>query len=170
MSSMTVADALLPEFDQETVTTRSLLALVPDNKADWKPHPKSFSLGALSMHLATIPFWAQTTLERSEFDIKPADGPDYIPPAFETTQKVLETYDNSVAATRRLLSATTDAAFEEPWSLKSSGSLIFTMPRLVVFRTHILSHSIHHRGQLSVYLRLLDIPLPSIYGPTADTR
>lgn len=167
---MSIAESLLPEFDHETATTRTLLERVPDGKASWKPHAKSMSLGELSMHIATIPGWAPMTLKQTEFDTNPPGGQSFTPPVYESTAKLLAAYDEGVKATRAMLSATPDGEMMVAWSLKSGGKTVFSMPRAGVFRSFIMNHAIHHRGQLSVYLRLCDVPLPSIYGPTADTQ
>jgi uncharacterized damage-inducible protein DinB len=167
---MAIADSILPEFDREAATTRTLLERVPEDKAAWKPHVKSMGLGHLSMHIATLPVWASITLERSEFDTNPPEGPRMTIPAFQSTEGLLQTYDANVSAARALLARATDAEFMAPWTLKNGGKSMFSMPRIAVLRSFILNHAVHHRGQLSVYLRLLDVPLPSMYGPTADTQ
>lgn len=161
---------MLPEFDHETATTRTLLERVPDAKAPWKPHVKSMSLGELAMHVCNIPGWAPVTLKETEFDTNPPGGQQYTPPPFESTAKMLEAYDEGVKAARVMLAAATDGEMMVPWALKSGGRTVFSMPRVAVFRSFIMNHAIHHRGQLSVYLRLCDVRLPSIYGPTADTQ
>ena len=166
---MSIAESMLPEYDHETATTRLLLERVPEARAGWKPHDKSMSLGELAMHIATIPRWAPVTLRQTEFDTNPPGGPTYSPPPFQSLAHSLATYDEGIAAARAMLAATTDAEFMAPWTLKRSGQVMFSLPRGAVFRTFILNHSVHHRGQLSVYLRLCDVPIPNIYGPTADT-
>jgi uncharacterized damage-inducible protein DinB len=167
---MAIVESILPEFDHETATTRALLERVPEERAGWKPHVKSMSLGQLAMHIANLPQWATITLERTEFDTNPPDGPRVAAPAFESTRALLQFYDANVSASRALLAHTTDAQFMVQWTLKTGGRSLFSMPRIAVFRSFILNHAVHHRGQLSVYLRLLDVPVPSIYGPTADTQ
>ena len=167
---MAIAESILPEFDHETATTRSLLERVPADKADWKPHPKSMSLGRLSMHIANLPQWAFITLERKEFDTNPPEGTPLTSPSFESVAHLLDTYDANVSAARALLVRTTDGEFMVQWTLKNAGKALFSMPRVAVLRSFVLNHAVHHRGQLSVYLRLLDVPLPNIYGPTADTQ
>ena len=166
---MSIAESMLPEFDHETATTRTLLERVPEGKAGWKPHAKSMSLGQLAMHIAHLPEWAPVTLERTEFDTNPPDGQRVTTPAFESRAQLLQAYDESVKTARAMLARTSDGDFMVPWTLKNAGRSLFSMPRAAVFRSFILNHAVHHRGQLSVYLRLLDVPLPNIYGPTADT-
>jgi uncharacterized damage-inducible protein DinB len=167
---MAIAESILPEFDHETATTRMLLERVPQDKAEWKPHVKSMSLGQLAMHIANLPKWTTIALERTEFDTNPADAARVTAAPFESAPSLLQAYDANVGAARALLARTTDAEFMVQWTLKNGGRNMFSMPRVAVFRSFILNHAVHHRGQLSVYLRLLDVPIPNIYGPTADTQ
>lgn len=167
---MSIAESILPEFNHETASTRALLERVPDTMAAWKPHVKSRSLGELAMHLAALLDWAPVTLKEFEFDTDPPDGRRYSHPAFESTARMLESYDAGVKTVRALLAAATDGEMMVPWALKSGGRTMFSMPRVAVFRAFIMNHAIHHRGQLTVYLRLCDVPLPAVYGPTADTE
>ena len=167
---MAIAESILPEFDHETATTRTMLESVPEAKAEWTPHPKSMSLGTLAMHIVNVSCnWGPVTLRQAEFDLNPPGGPAVAPPRFESTAQLLKIYDDGIRATRALLVATSDGEFMMPWTLKNGGKAMFSLPRVGVFRSLVLNHAVHHRGQLSVYLRLLDVPLPSIYGPTADT-
>jgi uncharacterized damage-inducible protein DinB len=159
---MTVAETLLPEFDQEMKTTRRLLERVPTDKGTWKPHQKSFSIGHLAQLLSWMPGWITMTLTSDSLDLAGAAGYSY-----ETTEKLLADFDKNVKEARAAIAASSDADFQKQWSLKRGDQVFMTMPRGVVTRQHI-SHIVHHRGQMSVYLRLLDIPVPSIYGPTAD--
>lgn len=161
---MSIATDLLPEFDQEMSTTRRLLERVPSDKGEWKPHPKSFALGHLAQLVAWMPGWIANTLGSSELDL--ARAPKY---SFEKTETLLTLFDQNVKEGRAALQAAKDADWNEPWSLKHGDRVLFSSPRGVVVRQHI-SHLSHHRGQLTVYLRLLEIPVPSIYGPTADER
>jgi uncharacterized damage-inducible protein DinB len=167
---MAIAESILPEFDHETATTRALLERVPEEKAGWKPHVKSMSLGQLAMHIANLPQWAPIALERTEFDTNPPVGTRVTTPPFQSRPNLLECYDTNVSRARALLARTSDAQFMVQWTLKNGGKSVFSMPRVAVFRSFILNHAVHHRGQLSVYLRLLDVPIPSIYGPSADTQ
>jgi len=159
---MTIAQTLLPEFDQEMATTRRLLERVPTEKGPWKPHPKSFALGHLAQLVAWMPGWIANTLRETTLDL--ATAPKY---SFETTETLLKMFDDNVRASREALLASKDVEYAVTWSLKHGNRVLFAAPRGTVVRTHI-NHLIHHRGQLSVYLRLNDVPLPPIYGPTAD--
>jgi uncharacterized damage-inducible protein DinB len=159
---MTIADTLLPEFEQEMTTTRRLLERVPSDKGQWKPHPKSFALGHLAQLVSWMPGWITNTLRSTELDLAQAGG--Y---SFEKTETLVQGFDRNVREAREALRAAKDADFGDTWSLKHGARVLFSAPRAVVVRQHI-SHLVHHRGQLTVYLRLLDVPIPSIYGPTAD--
>ena len=161
---MSITAALLPEFDQEMATTRKLLERVPSDKARWKPHPKSFALGHLAQLVAWMPGWIANTATETELDLGKAPG--Y---SFETTETLLAMFDENVRAAVAALAGLADDDLGVTWSLTHGGHTVYSAPRDVVLRTH-LHHLVHHRGQLSVYLRLVDVPLPSIYGPTADER
>jgi uncharacterized damage-inducible protein DinB len=154
----------LSEFDQEMATTRRLLERVPGDEGAWKPHRKSFPLGHLAQLVAWMPGWIATTLRKTEIDL--ASGREY---SLEQTETLLRQFDESVENARKALDAVTGAELDVPWSLKRGDQVLFTSPRGEVVRQH-LNHLIHHRGQLTVYLRLLDVALPSIYGPTADEK
>ena len=161
---MDLGTSLLPEFDLEMATTRRLLERVPDEQGKWKPHPKSFSLGHLAQLVSWMPAWIANTVRESSLDLLAAPGYSY-----EKTETLLAGFDQNVRDAREALASSEAVDFGAPWSLVRGGTTLFSAPRGVVVRTH-LNHLIHHRGQLSVYLRLVDVPLPSIYGPTADTR
>ena len=159
---MTIAQALLAELDQEMPATRRLLERVPSDKGPWKPHAKSFPLGHLAQLVSSMPGWMTKTVRGIDIDL--TKGPGY---SFEKTQTLLTDFDRHVREVREALSSAKDADFDLMWSLKMGERTLFSAPRGVVVRQHI-SHLVHHRGQLTVYLRLLDVPIPSMYGPTAD--
>jgi len=165
---MAISASVLPEFEHEMASTRKILAIVPEGDAAWRPHPKSTSIGALALHLSNIPHWTSATLERTELDLAPPGGPTYDPPKFESIAKALADFDHHVAHGKQLIASATDADWMTPWTFKFAGQTRFTLPRVAVLRSFVMSHMIHHRGQMTVYLRLRDVPLPSIYGPTAD--
>jgi uncharacterized damage-inducible protein DinB len=161
---MPMKDALLAEYDHEMGMTRKLLVRLADEKLSWRPHDRSMSLGGLATHLANLPSWGDYILNRAFFDLAEA------PPRLEdrrSRDEVLEMFDGTVTRTRTTLDKT-DAELIAPWTLKRVGQELFTMPRASAFRTFVLYHTVHHRGQLSVYLRLNGIPVPAIYGPSAD--
>lgn len=161
---MTIADTLLPELDHEMASTRRLLERVPTDKGQWKPHPKSFPLGHLAQLVSWMPGWISNTLRETKLDIGAAPG--Y---SFESTETLLRGFDANVGAARDAIASAKDSDYEVTWSLVHGDRVLFSAPRSVVVRNHI-SHLVHHRGQLTVYLRLIDVPLPPIYGPTADER
>jgi uncharacterized damage-inducible protein DinB len=161
---MSMADALLPEFDHEMATTRRVLERVPSEKADFKPHPKSFSLAHLSLLISGMPGWLTRTLRETELDLGKFAGYSN-----QKTETLLASFDKNVKEAREAIASTSDADFMKIWKLTGNGQVYLSMPRAAAVRSHI-NHLIHHRGQLSVYLRLIDVPVPSIYGPTADER
>jgi uncharacterized damage-inducible protein DinB len=161
---VSVAQAFLPELDQEMATTRKVLERVPTEKGKWKPHPKSFPLGHLAQLVASMPGWITSAVLESELDLSGFSGYTY-----EKTESLLQTFDTHVAAARKAVAAASDADLMKPWSLRHGERVVFTLPRVAVVRQTI-NHLVHHRGQLTVYLRLLDVPVPSIYGPSADER
>ena len=164
---MAIKDGILPEFDHEMGTTRRLLERVPEADFAWKPHDKSFPLGHLAAHIANIPTWVGIALDGSELDTA-AIGDEARPKAPASRAELLQRFDDNVKKARARIDEQTDPAFFAPWTLRNGSHVMFTMPKVSVLRTFVMNHLIHHRGQLSVYLRLRDVPLPSIYGPTAD--
>ena len=166
---MALVDALLPEFDHEVASTRRLLARLPDDQLAWQPHPKSMTLGSLATHLSELGSWGQETLNSPAVDFETMTRPaDYVPPG--TRQAILELFEQNMAGARSALVGTTDAELMAPWTLRRGAQEFFTMPKASCWRTFVMNHLIHHRGQLTVYLRQLDVPLPSIYGPSADEQ
>jgi uncharacterized damage-inducible protein DinB len=167
---MALKDAFLPEFDHEMGTTRRLLERAPESAFAWQPHEKSMTLGQLAGHIANIPRWCGAIFDVAEFDLAQADDGfrETTPPA--SRAELLADFDRKVADARTKLVAQTDSQMLVTWTFKDNGQEIFTMPKVSVFRSFILNHLIHHRGQLSVYLRMNNVPLPSIYGPTADEQ
>ena len=166
---MAMKDGLLAEYDHEMATTRRLLERVPEGALGWKPHEKSMTLAQLAGHIANIPYWGSAILDRTDFDLAAA-GPDARPGAPQSVAAVLTEFDRKVAQPRNSLATASDPDMGTPWSLKKAEFVIFTMPRVSALRSFVMNHIIHHRGQLSVYLRLQDVPLPPIYGPTADEQ
>jgi uncharacterized damage-inducible protein DinB len=154
----------LKEFDQEMASTRRLLERVPSEKATWKPHEKSFAIGHLAQLVAWMPGWIAKTLREPHIDLANSGG--Y---SFEKTQTLVDMFDRNVKDARAALEEVTGERLNETWSLKHGDNVLMSAPRGEMVRQH-LSHFVHHRGQLTVYVRLLDVPVPSIYGPTADER
>ena len=161
---MSIGENFLGELDAEMPPTRRLLERVPTDKGQWKPHEKSFALGHLAQLVATMPGWIPRTVGETELNLAASAG--Y---SFQATESLLGQFDKHVSEARAVLAAAKDSDFSVLWSLKMGTNVLFTAPRGVVVRQHI-NHLCHHRGQLTVYLRLLDVPIPSIYGPTADEK
>jgi uncharacterized damage-inducible protein DinB len=167
---MAVRDSLLPEFDHEMAVTRRVLERLPESAWAWRPHEKSFDLGGLAAHVARIPRWGRSILDGDSYDLDRETTSPNGPAAPVTLASVLETFDRHVGDLRRQLLDRSDAELMAPWALKRGTHLVMSMPRLTALRSFVLHHLIHHRGQLTVYLRLQDVPIPPLYGSTADER
>jgi uncharacterized damage-inducible protein DinB len=165
---MSISQSLLPEFDQEMANTRKVLDRIPEDKLDWKAHPKSNTIGWVSKHLADLPSWATATLKHESLDVAPPGGEPFKLPEAKSKQAMLELFDKNVADARTAISAASDADYMKTWTLLKGGQKIFAMPRIAVVRSMVLNHSIHHRGHLCVYLRLNNVPVPALYGPSGD--
>lgn len=161
---MSIAESFFPEFDVEMATTRRVLERIPSERGSWKPHPKSFSLGHLAQLVARLPSWNTMVMRGTSLDLASA-----LPYSLEPTEALLAEFDAGVREARQTLASARDADFGVEWSLQHGDRVLMTMPRLAVIRQNI-NHLIHHRAQLTVYLRLLDVPVPSVYGPTADEK
>ncbi len=157
--------SLLPEFDHEAAATRKVLARVPMERADWRPHERSMSLARLANHLVGLMIWGPATFATDAIDFARGKFP---PPGHATTDELLAGFDAIVAETRAVFELATDEVAEAPWTLRHGEQVIFTLPRHAVVRSLVLNHLIHHRAQMTVYLRLLDVPVPGLYGPSAD--
>lgn len=165
-----LSDLFLTDFDAETATARKLLERVPDGKPDWRPHPRSMTLGRLATHVSELPIWVTNTFIADELDLAPGGKkPDFFP-VLPTTAAMLEQLDRNTARAREVLAAATDEDFLKPWTLKWGGNAIWTKSKHEVFRIWAMHHLVHHRAQLGVYLRLLDVPIPGSYGPSADEQ
>jgi uncharacterized damage-inducible protein DinB len=167
---MAIRDALLPEFDMEMASTRKMLERVPVEKGDFKPHAKSGSLGWLATHVADLPQWVVETVHKDELDFAPPGVPRPAPSRLESRDQLLSGFDAKVKAARAAIAGVSDERLGGPWTLKAGGKTIFTMPRAAVLRNFVMNHMIHHRAQLGVYLRLNDVPVPGMYGPSADEK
>ncbi len=165
---MPIAQALLPEFDREMEGVRKSLERAPAEKYDWRPHPKSGTMGWLVSHLATLPTLAVRALESESYEIAPDGKPPAGPPKLKTREEALELFDKNRDAARAAIAAAGDEQLMVPWTLSYMGKTIFTLPRAAVLRVVFMNHTIHHRAQLGVYLRLNDLPVPALYGPSGD--
>ncbi len=168
---MSIAKSILPEFNVEMANTRKVLERVPEEQAAWRPHPKSYSLGDLALHIANIPTWVGVALKQDELDFAaPGDARKGAKREFDTRKALLEVFDDNVMRAVGDIADTSDDDFKKSWTLKNQGAVVFTLPRTAVMRSFVMNHLIHHRGQLTVYLRLKNVALPAIYGNTADER
>jgi uncharacterized damage-inducible protein DinB len=165
---MALSESLLPEFDHEMANTRKTLERVPEDKLDWKPHEKSMLMGGLATHLSNLPTWANYTIDQDSLDLAPEGKPLPPAPTVKSQSELLETFDSNVSKARAAIAGASDAELFKPWTLLSNGQQLLTLPKIAVLRSFVMNHTIHHRAQLGVYLRLNDIPVPSIYGPSAD--
>ena len=162
---MALIDGMIAELEGESGATRRVLERVPEAKFGWKPHEKSMAMGAMASHLAENPVWVGSTLEMKVLDL---DSVGYSPYLAETQEELLETFDKNTAEALGKMAKQSDEYLMETWRMKMGGEIVMEKSRLMVLRSMIINHSIHHRGQLGVYLRLNDIPVPSVYGPSAD--
>jgi len=166
---MTIGQSMLAEFDQEMQNTRKVLERVPDEKWGWKPHEKSGTLGWLAGHVATLPGWATMTINTEEFDYAPLNGKSsYQQPKTDNRKELLAAFDKEAADARAALASVSDQEIMKTWKLLAGGQEIFAMPRIACIRGMVMNHLIHHRAQLTVYFRLLNVAVPGLYGPSAD--
>ncbi|MBI3791811.1 MAG: DinB family protein [Gemmatimonadetes bacterium] len=161
-----IASALIPEIQMEGANTRKVLERLPVAKREWAPHAKSSNLGKLASHVAQLAGWAGVTATTTELDL----AMPYPVPTWTTSAELVKIHDENVAMTVAALEKASDADLMGPWTLRMGPQVLFTMPRVQVIRGMCINHLVHHRGQLTVYLRLNDVPLPNLYGPTADER
>jgi len=167
---MPISDLLLPEFDEEIAKTRTVLERCPEDKFGWKPHEKSFAMGALATHIAVMMGWLADTIAKDTYDVAPPGEEPYKEVPATTRAELLKRFDEGVVVARQALAGASDERWKQTWSLLSGGQALFTMPRYTAVRSFILNHVIHHRAQLGVYLRLNDVSVPAIYGPSADEQ
>ena len=165
---MTIGQSMLPEFDEEIKNTRKVLERVPDDRWGWKPHEKSGTMGWLAGHVGTVPEWIAMTINTEELDYAPVDGPSYEPPKITNRKELLDAFDKGSAEARAALASVSDQEIVKGWKLLAGGKEIFTLPRVACIRGMCMNHLIHHRAQLTVYFRLVGVPVPGLYGPSAD--
>jgi len=161
---MNVRESLLPEFDHETTMTRVVLERLPEPAFEWRPHPKSYTLGALATHLAQIPHWGTSILTHDFYDLAASTTREPL----ASLSAVLETFDRHVTEVRGALVGMTDGQLLQPWALRKADKVVLSIPRVSALRGFVVRHLVHHRGQMTVYLRMNGVPLPPLYGPTAD--
>lgn len=168
--SNTISQSLLPEFDMETASTRRVLERVPERQGAFRPHQKSMTLARLAGHVAEMPVWATVTLGQDELDMRPSSEPRYVAHELSSTAETVKFFDEHVRLARELLVAATDETMMRTWTLRDRDKVLFAYPKIAVMRSFVMNHMIHHRGQLLVYLRMNDVPLPGLYGPSADEQ
>ena len=161
---MPFSEMLLPEFDEEMKNTRKMLECVPDDRLQYQPHSKSMNMTRLATHLAELPGWVKTALDQDVLDMQPGYQPHFA----ESREELLQIFDKAVAEARARIAATDDEHWKQIWTFKFAGKKLFEMPRTAVVRMHVMNHLIHHRAQLGVYLRLNNVAIPGMYGPSAD--
>lgn len=164
---MKLTDFFAAQLDREAAISRRVLARVPEGRPDWKPHERSMPLGYLATLVAVMPSWIEMTIARDELDLKPAAGPSYKAPDWRTSDDLARNLDEAAFQARTALASCDDSFLATPWRLLVAGAVVNESPRQVVI-ADTFCHAAHHRGQLTVYLRLLGVPVPSVYGPTAD--
>lgn len=165
---MPIRDAMLAEFDHEMISTRQTLERVPEGKGDWAPHEKSMKMGRLAGHLAELSGWGATIINQDELDFRPVGAPPTQPFVMTSRQQLMETFDKKVTEARAAIAAASDEHLMKTWTLLGGGKTIMAMPRITFLRSFFMNHIIHHRAQLGVYLRMNNVPVPSVYGPSAD--
>lgn len=164
---MSIAQSLLPEFDHEMANTRRTLERIPEDKLGFVPDPKSMPLGRLAGHITEMVHWGADTMQTDSLNIQPGD---FTPLVATSRQQLLGEFDKNVAATRTALESASDTDYMKPWTLFFQGNVMFTMPRVGVIRSMVMNHIIHHRAQLTVYYRMTGVPVPGLYGPSADEQ
>ena len=166
VTNVTISEMLLPEFDQEMKSTRKILECVPDDKLEYKPHEKSMTLGRLASHVAELPHWVVETIDKDMLEVSPGQKPFLA----ASQAELLSAFDKNVTEGRAAIAGTSDEHLGKVWKFMFGGHLAFAMPRAAVLRSVVMNHMIHHRAQLGVYLRLNDVPIPGLYGPSADDK
>jgi uncharacterized damage-inducible protein DinB len=167
---MNIPELLLPEFDAEMKTTRAVLERVPEEKGEWQAHPKAWKLGHLAKLVAMLPGWTVMTMKQTELDLAPKDGPKTAVYTLEKTATLLEMFDKGAKEGRQSIADAKPDDWNVPWTLKRTGETVLTLPRYMIYRQFTMNHIVHHRAQLAMYLRILDLKVPSMYGPTADDK
>ncbi len=165
---MKISDTLLPEFDNEMANTRKTLERVPEGKLGWQPHQKSWPMANLATHVANLPSWATMTIQLDSLDISPDGKPPQKDMPVKSQKELLDKFDKNVMEARAAIVGASDEDLMKSWSLLATGKALITMPRVAILRNMVMNHLIHHRAQLTIYLRLIDVPVPALYGPSAD--
>jgi len=163
---MRIAEAILPEFDREMATTRKMLERFPEEKVEWRPHETCMTLGRLAGHVAELAGWTIPTLTQDKLEL----DPNYIPAVVKSRAEALKQFDDMVKTARAVIAGANDETFMKPWTFVAGGKTIFTMPKFAVYRSFVMNHMVHHRGQLAAFYRIAGVPVPSLYGPSKDEQ
>ncbi len=164
---MRIAEAILPEFDREMATTRRMLERFPEDKVEWRPHDTCMTMGRLAGHVAELAGWVIPTMQQDKLELDPSS---YDPGVVKTRAEAVKQFDETVKAARAAIAGASDETFTKPWALSVGGQTVFTMPKIAVYRTFVMNHLIHHRGQLAAFYRIAGVPVPSLYGPSKDEQ
>ena len=162
---MPIAQALLPEFDREMATTRKMLERFPEDKVEWRPHETCMTMGRLAGHVAELAAWTIPTIAQDKLEMDPST---YNPAVVKSRSEALKQFDETVKTARAALAGASDETFMKPWTFVAGGETVFTMPKIAVYRSFVMNHMIHHRGQLAAFYRIAGVPVPSLYGPSKD--
>lgn len=164
---MRIAEAILPEFDREMATTRKMLERFPEDKVEWRPHETSMTMGRLAGHVAELAGWTLPTLTQDKLELDPNN---YIPVVIRSRAQALQQFDDTVKTARAAIAGANDETFMKPWTFVAGGKTVFTMPKIAVYRSFVMNHMVHHRGQLAAFYRIAGVPVPSLYGPSKDEQ
>lgn len=164
---MRIAEAILPEFDREMATTRKMLERFPEDKVEWRPHETCMTLGRLAGHVGELAGWVIPTMAQDKLELDPNN---YNPAIFQSRAEALKQFDETVKNARAALAGASDETFMRPWTFVAGGKTVFTMPKVAVYRSFVMNHLIHHRGQLAAFYRIAGVPIPSLYGPSKDEQ
>jgi uncharacterized damage-inducible protein DinB len=164
---MRIAEAILPEFDREMATTRKMLERFPEDKVEWRPHETSMTMGRLAGHVAELAGWTLPTLTQDKLELDPNN---YAPVVIRSRAEALRQFDDTVKTARAAIAGANDETFMKPWTFVAGGKTVFTMPKIAVYRSFVMNHMVHHRGQLAAFYRIAGVPVPSLYGPSKDEQ
>jgi len=159
---MRIAEIILPEFDREMATTRKMLERFPEDKVEWRPHETCMTLGRLAGHVAELAGWTIPTLTQDKLEL----DPNFTPSVVGSRAAALQQFDETVKTARAAIAGTNDETFMKPWTFLAGGKTVFTMPKIAVYRSFVMNHMVHHRGQLAAFYRIAGVPVPSVYGPS----
>ena len=164
---MRIAESILPEFDREMATTRKMLERFPEDKVEWRPHETCMTMGRLAGHVAELAGWVLPTMNQDKLEMDPST---YNPAIVKSRAEAIKQFDETVKSARAAIASASDETFMKPWTFVARGQTVFTMPKIAVYRSFVMNHLIHHRGQLAAFYRVAGVPVPSLYGPSKDEQ